>query len=234
MSSLRIPPARYDGFAQWYDETLAVPFGAVSGDAAARLLGPGRGRCLDLCCGTGIHFEVLCALGWEVTGIDLSADQLRLAGERAVGRAVELVQADAGRLPFGDEEFDAVVSIFSHTDVDDFPAVVGEAARVLRPGGAFVYVGLHPCFVGPHSFQHGQAVPTLHPGYRQAGRYTEAPGLFPDGVWAKVSGFHRPLADVIQAVLDAPLSLERFQEDGDEDYPRRIALRARRVRLGSA
>jgi hypothetical protein len=35
---------------------------------------------------------------------------------------------------------------------------------------------------------------------------------------------------VIQAVLDAHLSLERFDEDGDEDYPRRIALRARRLR----
>jgi SAM-dependent methyltransferase len=229
----RSPPARYDGFAQWYDEALAIPFGARSGEAAARLLGRGRGRCLDLCCGTGIHFDLLSALGWQVTGVDLSADQLRIANDRAAGHQVELVRADAARLPFDDREFEAVVSIFSHTDVDDFPAVVREAARVLRAGGTFVYVGLHPCFVGPHSFQHDKVVPTLHPGYRQAGRYTEAPGLFPDGVWAKVSGFHRPLADVIQAVLDAPLSLERFEEDGDEDYPRRIALRARRVRPGS-
>jgi SAM-dependent methyltransferase len=228
MSGSRTPPARYDGFAEWYDSTLAIPYGARSGDAMARLLGRGRGHCLDLCCGTGIHLQTLCALGWRVTGVDLSADQLRIARDRAAGRPVELIQSDAERLPFDDGEFDAVVSIFSHTDVDDFPAVVREAARVLRPGGAFVYVGLHPCFVGPHSFQHGQEVPTLHPGYRAAGRYTEAPGLFPDGVWAKVSGNHLTLGSLIQAVLDAPLNLERFEEDGDEDYPRRIALRARR------
>jgi hypothetical protein len=61
------------------------------------------------------------------------------------------------------------------------------------------------------------------------GRYTEAPGLFPDGVWAKISGFHLTLDTLIQAVLDARLSLERFEEDGDEDYPRRIAMRARRA-----
>jgi SAM-dependent methyltransferase len=225
---LRTSRARYDGFAHWYDETLAVPFGALSGGAAARLLGRGPGHCLDLCCGTGIHFETLCALGWQVTGVDLSADQLRLAQDRAAGRQVKLIQADAERLPFGDGHFDAVVSIFSHTDVDDFPTVIREAARVLRPGGAFVYVGLHPCFVGPHSFQHDQAVPTLHPGYRAMGRYTEAPGLFPSGVWAKVSGLHLTLGTVIQSVLDAPLSLDRFEEDGDDDYPRRIALRANR------
>jgi SAM-dependent methyltransferase len=225
---LRTSRARYDGFAQWYDETLAIPFGALSGDAAARLLGRGPGRCLDLCCGTGIHFDMLCALGWLVTGIDVSADQLRLARNRAAGRQVKLIHADAERLPFRDREFDAVVSIFSHTDVDDFPAVVREAARVLRPGGVFVYVGLHPCFAGPHSYQHDRAVPTLYPGYRAMGRYTKAPGLFPDGVWAKVSGVHLTLASVIQAVLDTPLNLERFEEDGDDDYPRRIALRARR------
>jgi len=40
--------------------------------------------------------------------------------------------------------------MFAHTDVDDFAAVVREVARVLSPGGRFVYVGTHPCFVGRH------------------------------------------------------------------------------------
>ncbi len=39
---------------------------------------------------------------------------------------------------------------------------------------------------------------------------------------------HVPLGALLQAFLDAPLTLERFEEHGDEDYPGRIALRARR------
>jgi len=222
------PSARYDGFARWYGEHLAAPFGAAGGETLKQLLGAGTGRCLDLCCGTGTHLEALCALGWQVTGVDISLDQLRIAQQRAAGLQVELVQGDAARLPFDDARFDAVVSMFSHTDVDDFSAVVREAARVLRPEGVLVYVGLHPCFVGPHSVQRHQAVPTLHAGYGKSGRYTEGPGISPDGLWAKVTGVHLPLGRLMQAFLDAPLVLERFEEHGDDDYPRRVAIRARR------
>jgi SAM-dependent methyltransferase len=33
----------------------------------------------------------------------------------------------------------------------DFVAVAREIARCLRPGGRFIYLGLHPCFIGPFS-----------------------------------------------------------------------------------
>jgi ubiquinone/menaquinone biosynthesis C-methylase UbiE len=61
-----------------------------------------------------------------VTGVDISEDQLRLARER-VGDAVELVQADASELPFPDQRFDAILSAFTHSDVDDFEGLVREA-----------------------------------------------------------------------------------------------------------
>ncbi len=205
-----------------------MPSGALGGAAATRLLGPGSGRCLDLCCGTGVHLDGLSALGWQVTGLDISTDQLRIARERVANRDVDLVHGNAQCLPFEAESFDAVVSLFSHTDLDDFRAAMREVARVLRRGGRFVYVGLHPCFVGPHSQQRGRAVPALHAGYRAAGRYTDGPGISPDGLWVRVSGMHLTLGNLIQAVLDATLILERFEEDGDDDYPRRIALQARR------
>ena len=37
---------------------------------------------------------------------------------------------------------------FLHTDVDHFPVTIGEAARVLSPGGGLVYLGVHPAYVG--------------------------------------------------------------------------------------
>lgn len=227
------PDPRYDGVAQWYDENVAVPYGERSGADAGRLLGTGAGRCLDLCCGTGVHLVALSALGWQLTGLDLSADQLRLARERVADHRIDLVQGDAERLPFHDGSFDAVVSLFSHTDVDDFATVMREVARVLRPEGVFVYVGMHPCFAGPHCQETGTAVPILHAGYRAAGRYTAGPGIAPDGLWAKVGGMHLPLGTLLKSILDARLIVERFEEPGQDEYPRRVALRARRpARLG--
>jgi SAM-dependent methyltransferase len=219
--------ALYDGYAEWYDENIA-PFGLAATDAIRSLLGSGQGHCLDLGCGTGLHLPTLIALGWSATGVDVSEDQLRLARER-VGDEVEFVQADASELPFPDGTFDAVLSAFTHTDVDEFEGLLREAARVLRDAGRLVYVGLHPCFIGPHSrFVAAEGVPTLHPGYRGRRRYTDAPGISPEGLRAKVGAVHVPLGELVQAFLDTGFQLERFEEVGERLYPPIIALRARR------
>jgi ubiquinone/menaquinone biosynthesis C-methylase UbiE len=189
-----------------------------------RLLGDGPGRLVDVGCGGGAHTAAFAARGWSVTGVDVSAAQLELA--RA--RGVEVVEADGAQLPFEQASFDAAVSMFTHTDVGDFAAVLGEVARVLRPGGAFVYLGVHPCFVGPHAFVHDRDVPELHAGYRETSFRTEAPGIWSDGLRAKVGASHLPLGLFLQTVLDAPLALERFEEPEGRDYPHVVALRARR------
>ena len=155
--------------------------------------------------------------------MDISEDQLRLARERGV----EVVQADVAELPFEEASFDAVVSMWTHTDVDDFAALLREVARVVRPGGPFVYVGAHPCFVGPHSlFIEAKGVPDLHPGYWTQGYYDDAPGISPSGLRAKVGAVHLPLGRFAQSFLDAGFQLERFEEVGERLYPPIIALRA--------
>jgi SAM-dependent methyltransferase len=217
--------ALYDGYAEWYDENVA-PFGLAATKTFRRLVGPGRGDCLDLGCGTGLHALALLDFGWSVTGVDLSEDQLRLA-RRRLGESVQLAQADVCDLPFPDAAFDAVFSAFTHTDVDDFDGLLREAARVLRAGGRLVYVGLHPCFIGPHSrFIAAEGIPTLHDGYREVRRYREAPGIWPDGLRAKVGAVHIPLGQFIQAFLDVGFRLRRFEEVGDRLYPPIIALQA--------
>jgi SAM-dependent methyltransferase len=221
-----MPTAHYDGVAAWYDEHL-VP-GPELVDAVRRLAGPGPGRCLDLGCGTGFHLGTLHELGWTLTGIDISEDQLRIARERA-GHFAQLIHGDATALPFADGSFDLVFSGFTHTDVDDFDTVVGEAARVLSPDGKLVYVGPHPCFVGPHSrFVAALGVPELHPGYTARGRYTEAIGISPAGLRAKVGAVHLPLGDLLQAFLDAGFRIEAFEEPVclPREYPHWLALRA--------
>jgi SAM-dependent methyltransferase len=219
--------ARYDGLADWYDgEFLGdAADDSPTRDALVRLLGEGSGRLLDVGCGTGAYTAVAAELGWRPTGVDLSADMLRLA--RA--RRLDVVQADAAALPFADSSFDAAVSLWTHTDVDDFAGLVREVARVLRPGCPFVCVGAHPCFVGPHSrFVFAEGVPELHPGYRAAGRYTEAPGVSPAGLRAKVGASHLPLGRFLGALFEAGFRLEWFEEDESRVYPYSVALRCRR------
>ena len=222
-----MPTARYDGIAEWYDEAIG-PATLSWTHVVKRLLGRGPGRCLDLGCGTGLHIPTLLDLGWTVTGVDLSHDQLRRARGRVAGQA-ELVHADAAELPFPDATFDSLLSMFTHTDVGDFAALLEEAARVMRPRAPLVYVGVHPCFVGPHSrFVRGEGVPTLHPGYRTSGPYDDAPGVNPDGLRAKVGAVHLPLAEFLQAFLDAGFRLEHVEEPGSGLYPVPLALLARR------
>jgi ubiquinone/menaquinone biosynthesis C-methylase UbiE len=217
--------ARYDEVAEWYDAEFAnSPLGQSAREIALRLLGDGPGRLLDVGCGGGGHAVVFAEHGWSVTGVDISTAQLELA--RA--RGVEVVHADAATLPFEDESFDAAVSMFTHTDVGDFAAVVREITRVLRPGGRFGYLGLHPCFVGPHAFVHDRDVPELHPGYRDTSYRTEAPGIWVEGLRAKVGATHLPLGLYLHAFLDARLVLERFEEPHGRDYPYIVALRARK------
>jgi SAM-dependent methyltransferase len=217
--------ARYDGLAEWYDENLRA-FTLRWTELLRRFLGPGSGRCLDLGCGTGLHFATLLDLGWTTTGVDLSADQLRVARER--GAAVELVHADASGLPFEDDSFDVVVSVFTHTDMDDYPGAVREAVRVLVPGGRLVHLGLHPCFVGPFSWAPSEdEVPVLHPGYRDKDWTDDAPGLGV-GLRRLVGARHLPLAELLQGLADAGLVLERFEEPDEGDYPHVFAVAGRK------
>jgi ubiquinone/menaquinone biosynthesis C-methylase UbiE len=219
-----VKAARYDGLAEWY-EGFRPSLSADELDALERLLGPGQGRCLDLGCGTGVALAPLRALGWSVVGTDVSEDLLEVARER--GLATVLVPAEA--LPFDDATFDAAVSIWTHTDVDDFAAVLSELSRVLRPQAPFVYIGAHACFVGPHSrFIEAKGTPTLHEGYRRTGRYDGGPAISPEGLRARVGATHLPLGLFLQAFLDAGFAIESFEELGSREYPYVVALRCRR------
>jgi len=220
--------ARYDGIADWYDgEFQPAPLESETWDTLVGLLGNPSGALLDVGCGTGTYAAALGGVGWDVTGVDLSEDMLR----RAAAKGIRTIRADATALPFDDASFDAAVSVFTHTDFDDFAGAVREIVRVLRPGAPFVYVGAHPCFVGPHSVYDGdRAAPELHPGwYRRTGRYDEAPGIWRGaGVRVRVGASHLPLGLFLQTFLDAGLRLERVEEPDEREYGFALGSRWRR------
>ncbi|QZP38735.1 class I SAM-dependent methyltransferase [Halobaculum magnesiiphilum] len=91
-------------------------------------------RLLDAGCGQGTPVLNRLPAGVEGVGVDLSASMLDLARERT---DAALVRGDLTRLPVASNVADAATALHSviHVPVSEHPAVFGEFARVLRPGG---------------------------------------------------------------------------------------------------
>jgi SAM-dependent methyltransferase len=118
-------------------------------EAEAGLLGPVAGRdVLEVGCGAAQCARWLADRGARVTAFDLSARQLRHArriDERLGREPLRLVQAEATALPFADGSFDLACSAFGAVPfVADSALLMREVARVLRPGGRWVFAVPHP------------------------------------------------------------------------------------------
>jgi SAM-dependent methyltransferase len=124
-----------------WTEGRAAPYhqgiGAITAQPVEALLDAagvkGGARVLDVATGPGYAAARAAARGAQVVGVDFSAEMVALARELHAG--VEFAEADAADLPFADGAFDAVIANFLMPHVSDLPAVVGELARVTRPGG---------------------------------------------------------------------------------------------------
>jgi len=218
------PPA-YDAHADWYEDYTKVASSYMDRVRIhlADLLGPGAGRCLDLCCGGGAQAATIRGLGWTPVGVDLSQGQLRWARSRLPAAA-----ADATRLPLRDSSLPAVACVLAHTDLPDYAAVLCEAARVLTPGGRLVHVGVHPCFVGAFADRSDADLITINTRYADTARTFDA--WAPHGVRARVGAWHVPLADLLNAVSEAGLRIERVEESSPNGIADTFAFRAVKIR----
>jgi SAM-dependent methyltransferase len=217
--------APYDEIADWYEtEFLAAQAGAdpIGVHAALdSLLGAGEGVCLEVGCGTGTHAAQLRRLGRTPLGLDLSSGMLRHARGR-----LPIARADVTRLPVRDASVPAVVAMMVHTDMPDYPAVVREVARVLRPGGVFVHVGVHPCFCGGFADRSEPAAVVIRPGYSDGHWTTDS--WTEKGVRAKVGASHWPLSALLGMFTEAGLTPAAFHEGGDGPTPTTFSVRLTR------
>ena len=96
---------------------------------------------LEVSCGHGggASYLVRTLRPASYTGLDLNADGIAFCRKRHNLPGLDFVHGDAESLPFADESFDAVINVEASHGYPDFPRFLAEVARVLRPGGHFLY-----------------------------------------------------------------------------------------------
>ncbi|MDP2950627.1 MAG: class I SAM-dependent methyltransferase [Chloroflexota bacterium] len=120
------------GEVAYFQRTAALPPGGL-------VLEVGCGR------GAGARYIEQIFRPRQVVAMDLDPKEIRLARRYLKSRradGVQLLLADATRLPFEDGRFDAVFEIGILHHVPDWRGALGEIARVLKPGGTFYFLDI--------------------------------------------------------------------------------------------
>jgi demethylmenaquinone methyltransferase/2-methoxy-6-polyprenyl-1,4-benzoquinol methylase len=161
---VRAVRSMFDAIAPRYDlvnrvMTLRLDVGWRRRTVRALDLGPGA-TVVDVACGTGDLCRDVTAAGYRPVGIDLSLGMLHHART-----AAPLIQADALHLPLADNSADGAVSGFALRNFVSLPPVLGELARVIRPGGRMALLDVatppNPLMRTGHAVYFGHVVPQI-------------------------------------------------------------------------
>lgn len=129
-----LTPAEEVWFSWQEPHELAI---ALAEEMRAR----GMRRVLDVGCGGGRHLLYLANQGFEVYGTDRSAAGLTISRKRLEKEGLKAVlrRSDMTEVPFPDEFFDAILSVYvlHHNRLENVEKAVGEIRRALKGGGLF-------------------------------------------------------------------------------------------------
>ena len=166
-------------------------------------------KVIDLGCGEGRFSRMLAERGALVTGVDLCrpfieyAKTHRVAGESYLIGDIEDLHDVASAV------YDLAVSYVTLVDVPNMQSAVGEAFRVLRPGGRFVVCNLHPMASASPGWitQEGRKL------HRQLDCYfDEGERTIPLQENRSLVNFHRTLSTHIRTFLDVGFVVEDIRE----------------------
>ena len=114
-------------------------------------LRPGE-RVLDIACGNGLTSRRMAVMGAEVVACDFAAEMVAHARARTTDHADRIqyhvldATDEAALLALGEGRFDAALCSMALFDMAEIVPLMRALARLLRPGGRFVFSVLHPCF----------------------------------------------------------------------------------------
>lgn len=125
----------YDGHAVVQCRVVEKVVGLLQAEGLA------PARLLDVGAGTGRLLARVTDLYPEATavGADLAPGMCRIAAENLAGKRVQMVHADAEKLPFASGSFDLVLSTSTYQWLPSLDQAFAEALRVLAPGGLFCF-----------------------------------------------------------------------------------------------
>jgi SAM-dependent methyltransferase len=125
-----------DAWEAWSARVKSDPRREWLAELIARL--PAGGQLLELGCGNGTEETRKLAASFQLTGIDLSSEQLRRARHRVP--SADFVQADIATVEFEPASFDGVCAFYvlNHFPRDLLAALFGRVQTWLRPGGVFL------------------------------------------------------------------------------------------------
>jgi len=132
-------------FAWYYPRLMALSERAGGAALRAQAVGDAAGRTLEIGAGNGYNLPHYTSAVTELVVTEPSPHMLKLlrqqltAGPPSVGRW-ELVRTGAEELPFADDSFDTVTGGYVHCTIPDPAAALAEIARVLKPGGRYLFI----------------------------------------------------------------------------------------------
>jgi SAM-dependent methyltransferase len=172
----------------------------------------GARRVLDVGCGEGQIARLARAGDAAVAiGVDPTWAQVAVAAERGGGASYG--RAGAASLPFAGASFDAVVACLVFEHIQDVDAAIAEVARVLEPGGRFLFFLNHPLLQTPNSGWIDDQVLDPPEQYWRIGPYLVEDETIEEvekGVF--IPFIHRPLSRYLNALSDHGLTLQRMEE----------------------
>jgi SAM-dependent methyltransferase len=169
---------------------------------------PGR-LTLDIGCGEGRLARDLKRRGHRIIGIDSSPSLV--AAARASDPSMDLHLADATALPLADACADLAIAFMSLQDIDDMPAAIAEAARVLQRGGRFCLAIVHP-INSAGSFEQAAADARFVIEGDYLGSFHYADAVERDGLTMTFNSRHCPLEAYFRALEQAGLLVEALRE----------------------
>jgi ubiquinone/menaquinone biosynthesis C-methylase UbiE len=215
--------SRYDEVAVKYDEWVGAG-SALDDPVFEDLVGDVAGATVcSIACGQGREARYLAGRGASVTGVDISAELLTHARrhEEAEPLGITYLQGDAQTLDvLGNDTFDGAVCYMALMDIPDQDSAVRAAARVVRPGGWFVFVITHPCYKTPAT---GDLVDHTNQSVRRTvGQYFvegywDGPGLHSETL--PVGAYHRMLSTYVNSLAAAGFTIERMEEPPRDQQP---------------
>ena len=173
-----------------------APLEALTTPTAAKLVKWANVRAgqtlLDVACGTGVVAITAARIGAKVRAVDLTPELLERARENASIATFEIDfrEGDAEALPFGDGEFDVVLSQFGHMFAPRPDVVIREMLRVLKSGGTIGFATWPPELLIGSSFR---LVSTYMPPL--------PPGISPPPQWGDIAMVRERLGDAVKDIM---------------------------------